>query len=411
MSIEMLENRESENKYSGILFSFYAIVTLAIYILPYTKLMFPYILVALLMLASFPLIVFKKNSWGMYGLLLCIATFFLAFAFLSSGVVNGINEIVRNLRMFLPILWGVYAINYCGRETRKIILLGFVAVTLIVLFSTIKALQENPWIARLLAQDQSHSSDEINKYRLQNVGGYPFAYMVGALTICIAWLALELKKIWQKIVAIAALVLCYFYIIQTMYTTLLILTTVCVFIMLMFFFKSVILKSLLIIVAMVVAFGLGPLFNFLSKALDSPVLSVKFHQLYLAVSGGGIDSLGSRPTLIKEALENWIKTPIFGGNYDTPAHSVLFEALQSQGLFGLFIWIFLYAYTWYFMLRELKKNRIDTLMFNMCMVYFSILSVLNDTRHTFEITIAVFFIIPVVASLQRHAPQNVCEED
>ena len=38
-------------------------------------------------------------------------------------------------------------------------------------------------------------------------------------------------------------------------------------------------------------------------------------------------------------------------------------------------------------------------LFHIGMIYFTALSVFNDTKYTFEITIAVYFIFPVICSL------------
>ena len=405
-----IENEATKNKYRNVLFCLYTVATVAVYLLPYAKLMFPYIPVAILMLVSLPFLMMKKSSWGMYGVVLLFSTVLL-FCIGFYALVDGINDAIRNLRLFLPILWGGYAITYCNKKQRIFLLLGFLAVTAVILISSMKALQEDPWIARILAQDQTTSSDEVNQYRLQNVGGYPFAYMVGVVTIGAAYLALNLRKFWKKLLAILAVIVCYYYIIQTMYTTLLLLTTVCIFVLLFCHMKSLLGKYFLFAAALLGVFLLPPLFSYLSGVFEGSLLSTKFEQMYLAMSGEGIESLGTRPRLVSEALQNWLKTPFFGGQYDTHAHSLLFEMLQTQGLFGLSVWIFLFVVTWRFMHKELKKAQADTTIFNVCMLYFTALSIFNDTRYTFEITIAIFFVIPVLASLMGTRRGAVTEKE
>ncbi len=406
MANQTLENPKKQSKYINILFCIYTIVTMAIYILPSAKLTLPYIPVAILMLTSLPLIMFKKNEWSLYGFFLCfVSVVWVLIGYF--GLVDGINDFVRNLRLFLPIIWGVFAINYCNKKQRTIILIGFAIVTIIILYNSLKALEEEPWIARLLAQDQSTSSDEINEYRLKNVGGYPFAYMMGAVTICTAWLALRLKQIWQKALCVVAVIFCYSYIIQTMYTTLLILTSVCIFLLLMIYSKNVFTKFILIVVALAIYLGIEPLLQYLSGVFDSSsLLSTKFEQMYLAVSGKGVEALGSRPVLMSQAFNNFLSSPFFGSETKSPSHSLFFELLQGGGIFGTILWIGLYVSTWIIMLKELRKNNISTVLFNACMIYFSALSIFNDTRYTFEITIAVFFIVPVLSSVIGSKKEN-----
>ena len=406
MTNQTLETQKNKSKYLNVLFCIYVIATMAIYILPSAKLTLPYIPVAILMLSSLPLIMFKKNEWSLYAVTLgFVSLVWVLIGYFS--LVDGINDLVRNLRLFLPILWGVYAINHCNKKQRSLILIGFAVVTIIILYNSLKALEEEPWIARLLAQDQSSSSDEINEYRMQNVGGYPFAYMIGAVTICIAWLALKLKRIWQKVLCVVAVIFCYSYIIQTMYTTLLILTSVCIFLLLIIYSKNVFTKFILGIVALAVYLWIEPLLQYLSGVFDSSsLLSTKFEQMYLAVSGKGVEALGSRPVLMSQAFNNFLSSPFFGSETKSPSHSLFFELLQGGGIFGTILWIALYVCTWILMLKELKKNNISTILFNACMIYFSALSIFNDTRYTFEITIAVFFIVPMLSSVIGSQKEN-----
>ena len=90
------------------LFNIYAVITLAVYILPYTKFVFPYIPVALLMLASIPLLIWKRNVWINYIVSVVVVSVLLMFLFLFNGesYVNGINEMIRCIRFFLPALDG-----------------------------------------------------------------------------------------------------------------------------------------------------------------------------------------------------------------------------------------------------------------------------------------------------------------
>lgn len=388
------------NSKRSAVFCGYVIITMAIYMLPYTKLVFPYIPVALLMLLSLPALMFLRNEWSVYSVALMFFTLVLFFFACFSGLVSAINDAVRNLRFFLPILWGAYAVRFCTVKQRKFILIGFFAVALLVFVKTNIALGEDPWIARLLAQDQSYSSDEINQYRLDNVGGYSFAYMIGALTVACAYLALWFKRWWQKVLMVLCIIGAYTYIIQTMYTTLLLLTTVSIFFLLFFYTKSIGAKIILVLIAVGVFVGLPPLLQYLSGVFEEgSLLTVKFEQMYNAVSGEGVDALGGRPQLAKLALENWIKTPLFGAHYTTPSHSLFLELLQQNGLVGIAIWLFLYVYTWRFMYKQLGSRGMNASLFHIGMIYFTALSVFNDTKYTFEITIAVYFIFPVICSL------------
>lgn len=386
------------NGLESLVFSFYVVITMAIYILPYTKLMFPYIPVALLMIASLPLLMLKCKKMIFYVLTLLFATLLL-FCIGFYGLVDSINDAIRNIRLFLPAIWGVYAVHFCNRKQKRFILIGFSVIALIIFIQSMKAMKEEPLIARILAEDQSYSRPEVNRYRLQNVGGYPFAYMMGVVTIGITWLTLEVNRLWEKVLCVIGIIACYAYMVSAMYTTLLILSTVCIILLLLVNAKSIITKLIILAFLILLSFFIPFLFGKLSGLFSGTLLSTKFNQLFDATTGGGVEALGTRPDLISKAIENWLQTPIFGAKYNTHAHSLLFETLQTSGIVGLSIWVSLYIFTWVFIAKELKKNGINCKAFNVAMMYFTLLSILNDTRYTFEITIAVFFIVPVLSSL------------
>lgn len=394
------------------LFVLYATFTTAIYILPYTKLVFPYIGVALLMLASLPLVMIKKNSWFRYGIILVVVTVFLMFVYLINGLsyVEAINDAIRNLRYFLPVLWGCFMIEYCAPKQQKVVIVSFIFITVLVLHKTLAALEIEPMIARILAQDQSYSTPEINAFRLSNVGGYPFSYMMGIVTICVADTFFALKKRWQKAIAIMVLVLCFYFIIKSMYTTLLLLSSVAVLFVLLLRAKKTATKIFIIALFFVLLFTIAPLFQLLSQAFSGTLLSSKFSQMYDAVTGGGTESLGLRPQLLKQALLNWLQTPLLGDKYDTPSHSLFFEILQQNGIIGLSFWLYMFFFSCNITIRMLRDHNIDTVLFKLCCGYLFVLSIFNDTRYTFEITLALFFIVPVYSDVINTYKKRLLDE-
>lgn len=398
--------RKTSNKFKGKitwLFVLYAVVTLAIYILPYTKYVFPYIVAAMLMLISLPLMMLKKNSWFKYGTILVGVTVFLMFVYLINGVsyVDAINDAIRNVRYFLPVLWGCFAVEYCTPKQQKIALTCFVGITALVLYKTLSALEIEPMIVRILAQDQSHSEPAINAFRLDNVGGYAFAYMMGIVTICVADTIFVLKKKWHKAIAIASLIFCFYFIIKSMYTTLLLLSSIAVLSILLFRAKKTSTKIMFVILFLVLLFTIAPLFQLLSQLFAGTLLSTKFAQMYDAITGGGADSLGLRPQLLQQAITNWLQTPLLGGNYDTPSHSLIFEILQKNGIVGLSFWLYMFFVSCCIVIRKLKEHNIDVMLFKLCCAYLFVLSIFNDTRYTFEITLALFFIVPIYSDILK----------
>lgn len=397
----MIKKRNKKQR-SISLFVLYIILTMAVYILPYMNFVLPYIPVALLMLASLPVIMVLREKWFGFGLFLAIITLLML---LSNMIVNGvgvtyaINEAVRNLRFFLPVLWGGYILEFCNAKQKKVILIAYVFIVGFVVFKTYMALQEDMWIARLLAQDKTTSSAQINAYRLDNVGGYAFSYLFGVVTLALVHFILKTKNKKEKIVLILVVIFCFYFIIKTMYTTLLVLTSLCTLLLLYLNAKKTKTKFLILFGGLLLLFNIVPLCAFLSRAFGDSLLASKFQQIYFSLTGGGIDELGLRPQLIRTALENWSKTPIFGNHYTNPAHSLFFEILQQNGIVGITLWISLFVSSWKVLYENLKKRNVDTKLFNVSMIYLTVLSIANDTRFTFEIVITVYFMIPLFSTI------------
>ncbi len=381
------------------LFVLYIILTMAVYLLPAANLILPYIPVALLMLVSLPLIMIRRQDWLLYGVMLILTTFFMFVGTFHGQTVDSINDAVRNLRYFLPFFWAFFSLRYCNKKQRVVILIGFLAVTALIFVNTSRALAEDPWITRLLAQDKASSSDELNAYRLNNVGGYSFSYMMGVVTIMFGWFAVRLRRVWLRVLCVIVIMVCYNYMIQTMYTTLLIMTTVSLLLLLFFHTKSNLTRVFLLLAFAVLTLFLPAISLKLSETFEGSLLSTKFMNIYQTLSGEGVDSLGSRPGLIRVAIENWLDHPLFGFPTDNPSHSLFFSFLETGGLFTLGAWLFSYISFWCYTHRQLKRSGYDTLLFHVCMTYFSLISIFNDTRYTFEITIAAFFIVPLLCSL------------
>lgn len=383
----------------GSLFVLYTSLVMVCYILPVMKITIPYIFAALLMLVFLPISMIKmQNNWN-YFIVLLIATFLsTAFYFINGiyGLSDTINEAIRYIRFFLPVIWTLYSLRFCSTKQRCHILIIFGIVMTFILIKTILALEINSWVARILAQDKTTDTAEIRAYRMGNVGGFEFSYMMGIVVICLTWAALRSEKVLTKIFCVVGAVIGFYYIIQTMYMTLLILTSVGTLLLILFDTKSTLVKILIVIGSVVASFSLAPLFKYLSELFSGSLLSTKFSQFYTALTGGGTDSLGSRPELIMDAVQRWLKSPIWGG-YDTSVrtHSLVFSTLEATGLIGFFAFLWCIFWAYKSILLELRKKNIETILLSIVFLYVFALAILNPIGYVFEVTIAAFFITPL----------------
>ena len=269
-----IKTKEPKTK-NLIFFVLYISLVMVVYILPSVKLIVPYIPAAVLMLAFFPIAMFKTQKYMNYCVLLIATTILYVFIYFVNGIggiTDSINEIIRSLRFFMPVLWALYALNFCTPKQRRCILIVFFIIAAFILIKTIIALEKDVWISRILAQDKTSDTSEIRAYRMGNVGGFEFSYMMGVVTICLAWAALKCKNIWAKILLIAGTVLCFYYIIQTMYMTLLILASIGTILLFIFNTKNALVKVLLIFGSIVIAFSLPAICKYLSGVFTDSLL-------------------------------------------------------------------------------------------------------------------------------------------
>lgn len=401
-----MENRLADKKYTPpkILlwfFAIYTVITMTFYLLPYTQFVVPYTIMAPLMLFSFVWMFNVGEEGIVYSAIVVGASLVLMFTVLIAqglDIVTGINAAIREMRFFLPALWGMFALKYADKRQRKLILVVFVALVLLVVYKTIEAVRVEPMIVRLLAQDKTRVNAEINSYRLNNVAGYTFSYMMGAVVICAAWISSNSYGKLLKGVGVVVLILSFYFVIETMYATLLILSFLGIVLVLLVKSKNIIAKVVIVFFGVIAVILIEDIMSWLSDLFAfSDVLHVKFRDMHNAIKYGDISQVGSRPRLIFEALGNWAKSPLFGSSEVNRAHSTIFSVLQESGLVGLSLWVTALLYAIRMITKKLRNMNVDARMFCVCAAYVAILSVFNDIRIIYELTIVVFFIVPLLS--------------
>lgn len=377
----------------------YIIITIVVYILPYLKYSTPYMIAAPMMLVSLLMINTHHQQVPRYILVLVYLAVLLGvnnMLFGQYSFVESVNETIRHIRFFIPLIWGVYAITLCNVRQRKWILICFGIVAAYILMNTITALQEDQWITRLLAQGAESSSAALNAYRLKNVGGFEFSYMIGVVTLCFVWLATKTRKVSLKIGCVIIIVFLYYYIIQTMYTTLLLLTFLGTIILIFRAVDNNFIKVALVISSIALIFGIVPLLNMLSSLFENNLLSIKFQQISAAIVTRNSGELGSRPDLILQSLQNWSTKPIFGGQFqNSNSHSLVFGILERNGLVGITLVGYLFYKAWRLLKNVLNVYGMPDELFDISVLYMLCLSVFNPIGYIFEIPIAVYCIVPI----------------
>ena len=384
------------------IFSLYCMLAIVLYVLPAVKVTVPYVFSGLFFLLFLLVSTTKDRLLRNSSIQLILATvliFLVDFLALGVGPIDAINEAIRNIRFFIPVLWLAYFLRYSKEEEGKKILFFYSAIVIYMLIKTFAALRIDQWIPRIMAGDKSTESSAMRAYRMANVGGFEFSYMMGPIIIVLVWAALNSRNKWMRIVYWASAVISYYYVLRTMYTTLVLLTTigiVCCFIWRIPSRR----KRAVILMLCLAAITLSPLlFEYLASVFpEESLLSVKFGQIHDAMTGGGLDALGSRPAKIMKAIKNWSTAPIFGtGIMGLGTHSTFFGTLERNGLIGVASLVYLFIWAWKLLSQSIRRydEQINLYVLSIVFLYLILLGILNPIGYIFELPITVFFIIPV----------------
>ena len=411
----MRENiREKGNRFEervSLIFCLYALFTIVIYTLPMLKITLPYMLVAPILLASLFFFMYKNAKWMYMAIVLCLASLLIAAINLMTGayaLVDSINEMVRNIRFFIPVFWGCYVLKYSTEKQRKFILVVFGIMCGYILFKTLDALEEVPDVCRELAKSTTYESVSRTSYRMQNVGGFEYSYTMGIVTLGFVWTSVKARNKLVRILSVLATIVCYYFIIQTMYTLLLILTFIGTVMIFFFTTKSKIVKTIIVAGTIVMVVLMEPLFKFLADLFSFNFgLEEKFTSMYLAIRYDDVDMIGSRPELLLKAFINWTKNPILGGRHvDSSSHSFIMTYIENSGIVGLGVWLTFFIYGWRLLRKEIQNFTKDLSLFDSVMIYVFLLSFFNPIGYVFEVIFAAFFIIPVWCVMLKLKEKN-----
>lgn len=384
----------------NIFVTFYILVIFLILVLPCMKYTVPYELVAALTLLGFPFFFFSGNQQKYLCILfLCSLLFGLIYLVVKipGDLKESMNEMIRNLRFYLPAAIGFYAVRHLKDRSKNLLLYSFFLLVFYIMLVTIVALYNDPMLARSLAEGVT-IADSTAAYRMANVGGFEFSYMIGMLTLVFVFSFVHSAEKINKFLSLLAAVLCFYYILESQYTILLLLTTVFCVIQLCWRRSNLLLKIILILGMLLFLFNIDNFFLYLSQHMKQQMLAEKFSWIGDYYSGNSaVEALHSRPSLYLDAISDFFKSPIWGSNTDSSdrAHSYVLGLLSSGGLLGLFCYLTIFFEAKKHIETCLISLHKDCLLFRYACWYCFILSILNPIGTSFEITILLYLIIPI----------------
>lgn len=399
-----------------IILFIYTILILFIYILPSLKYKVSYPVSTTLMLLIVPYSFFTKPILRKYilGILVCALVTGIIFFLISYpfNYVTAIAEIIRIIKYFSPVILFMNIVDLENIKLKKLIFLILSIILIYVIIRTLKEIEINPMVARLLAKGSV--DDELILLRFNNIGGFGFSYSLGAIVPFLTTLLWDARKLLHRICIITSLILLLFFIIKVQYTLLLILSIITIGIVIIKQSRSYgVIFSLLSMIT--ILFSIGDFFAYLSKVVGGDRLAERLNSLAIFFYSGinNISILGSRPERILDALLLFLHSPIWGNTriYDgytffgLDSHSTIFEILSLTGVIGFAVYLYIILTTYKLLSLKLRKTVKSLKSFNISFVYFIILSVLNPIHNVFELSIILFLYIPLGVFLYSNVNQ------
>lgn len=392
-------------KNTNLLFALYTSLLFSLYILPVLKYSIPYVVVATLIFLIMVYIYYKNKD---------IRNYILKIVFFASGmglmfffvqnqgdIISSINEIIRYVRFYIPLVILAYIFKKCNRTTAKIIFIICSMIIILIMFNTWIALIDDPMIARILAQGDVNN-EYLTRYRMNNVGGFGFAYSMCFMSTSFICLSLNKRiSLFKRIIFLLFFLISIGFIIMTQYTTLLLLSIAGALFAVYKNDKNLIKKLILIVMAVILYFSLDSLFNYLASKTDKIALQEKFFMLSNFASTGDIGVLNSRPERYFEAIKEFLNSPIYGnvqhiGGTVERAHSTIFGTLAGTGLIGLYFYISGVLLSYREMKNEYELKKIDTISFKINNILLFCLSLVNPIGYLFEVSFILFLFLPLM---------------
>lgn len=389
----------------------YLIAYLLLTLLPMVKYSVPYLVAGVFCLLPLLAAGWRNSKYGAVLLVLFVWGALqgtVAYLTGNAAVTELINEPVRAMRYFVPCVLYEMLANKPRRQQRLIWCFAS-AVMLFVLFSTLTAVTENPMIARLLAGSVTQTQN-LNVFRMQNVGGFEFCYAVGFTAP--VWIYLLLRGRWPvRIACAAALLLVLYFAFQVQYMTLLLLALLSVALTVLLCADKISVRIGIGAAMLLLVLLLPTLFEWISgfEGLGMQ-LRDKFFSLSQAFSGTGtLNDTSSRFELYRNALLDFIRSPLWGSvssAASAASHSVFLGTASSAGVIGLGFVIWWMRRYYRHDLSSLRAQSIDTKPFSAAFILFLVLAMLNPVQYCYEISAIVFFYVPLTVQLWSPQPQT-----
>ena len=323
----------------------------------------------------------------------------LAYLLGNAIMTDIFNVPIRTIRYFVPCILLAWTINLTPKK--QMFIWGLITTLLLfVAINTLLAVEINPMVARLLA---SGSRDkELMAYRMQNIGGFEFCYAVCLLYGLCVYLSIRTTGI-VKVVGIVAVVFITYFTIQVQYMTMLLLCIAAFVFVVMFSAKKNVSKIVAVLISLFFLLGLPSLLRWIAEFDVGDQLYSKLIEVAGILDGTReFSEANARSELYLNALMDFLWSPIWGTPYSAAAaksHSAFLGAAAATGIIGLSAYICGISQCYQQTKAILIYKQCDTGIFALSFLVFVILAFVNPIEYSYELSIVLFYYIPLTIIL------------
>ena len=396
----MSGNERKSNDVSIYGWAIYLMVYLPLCLLPAVKYSVPYVPAGLF--AMLPLLFAALNNIRYRMILVALVVFGMIQAIIvvllgNAPITEIVNEPIRSVRYFVPCVLLEKVFDF-SKKGQKVIWFFTTALIVFVIFQTIYALQNDPMVARILAQG-SIEDEELMNYRFQNVGGFGNCYAIGLTFAMWGYLTFHSSKT-MKLISCASMIFILYFAIQVQYMTMFLFCIAAFLMVILFSNSNIYAKIFGFVLVVVIVLSLSSILRWIASLDVDRTIYTKLTEFANTLDGvNNLNDTTSRANLYKSAFLAFLSNPIYGINHSIDSHSTILGIAASSGTVGLLAYLYGIKQIYIVTKTNLKKQNIDVKPFNMIFVLFVALAVVNPVHYIYEISVVLLFYIPLTLNI------------
>lgn len=332
----------------------------------------------------------------------------LMYTFFTSGVV--VSDTVSNKQLktfitmfsqyfniFFPIILFARVDKLATLRQKKVIYFVFLFVYLLVSFSTLKEISENPRIAKM----EMGLSEEANG---ATIGGYIFVISVPFLVVTSVFLLKYVQSRIMSLFFILSTLFFLYFLIKAQYSISFLAALIGLF-SAVYLNSNKILRVILLLFFPILLLMIPIMLSSFVDVLDEGDTKLRMQELYVFFTTGdvGEDDLNARFQLYKMAIEAFLEKPIWGNYHlNFNSHSTILEIFASNGILGGIV-LFVLFFNSFKYIRYITgfATAFTPLVWTFLFIAFT-----NPIHSSLPINMAMWFYSPLVYTLFMNGGYN-----